>query len=89
MGSNFVWCDSLPSAQAEWGGQAGDEKTMRMGETGLGPEPWLSVGVSEGRIGKKKQQDRHGAKCREPSQLQVWYDGGFSPEMDELTVLPL
>lgn len=51
----------------EWGGQAGHEKMMRMGETGLGPEPWLSEGVLEGQIGKKKQQDQPGAKCREPS----------------------
>lgn len=39
-GNGFqLWCDSLPGAQAEWGGQAGDEKMMRMERLDLAQSP--------------------------------------------------
>lgn len=54
MGFNFVWFDLLLTAQGECGGQAGGEDVMRMGVTGLGPESWLSVGVSRSSERREK-----------------------------------
>lgn len=63
---------------------------IRMGKTGLGPEPWLQVGGSRGSAREAKQQDWHRAKGRERStgpgvvRWRIWPRNGCA----DGTVLP-
>lgn len=53
----------------------------------MAQSPSCQQGDREGQTGKPNSRIGTGLKAENKVQGQVWYDGGFGPEMDVLTVL--
>lgn len=73
----------------------GDEGMIRMGKTGLGPEPWLSQAVADSphrgivRVRSGRQSSRVGMELNAGNKVRGQCSGmeAFGPETDALTVL--